>query len=119
MLGRVGVCAVHSATRQTNTASFSIVEFSEEPKSAAKTQSSPMTKVISHAICQIRAHAHYEIADPTQRGTYRPSAMMELGAHPIRYKFRILQILHKLFLGHSQKKVPMMHLPSIPQSQEI
>ena len=29
-----------------------------------------MTKVISHAICQIRAHAHYEIADPTQRGTY-------------------------------------------------
>ena len=40
MLGRVGVCAVHSATRQTNTASFSIVEFSEEPESAAKTQSS-------------------------------------------------------------------------------
>ena len=30
MLGRVGVCAAHSTTRQTNTASFSIVGFSED-----------------------------------------------------------------------------------------
>ena len=37
MLGRLGVCVVHSATRQTNTASFSIVEFSAEPKTLAYT----------------------------------------------------------------------------------
>ena len=69
MLGRVGVCAVHSATRQTNTASFSIVEFSAEPKTLAYTSYRSYDagpgygqygSLISHAsMFEVHAHARY------------------------------------------------------------